>query len=170
MNVNSNELRAVAEASKAADAAAHVPRAKVDWPLVARLNYGDPMTLEELQTLYTAMHHLENEVTSLREALATFSAPLHEPDVWETRFTRECCWTEGTKEECLRRTAYGSSLRKLYRRAPTSALSDRWKPLMQFYGVDTPELMVEAMQQQILRLQDKVSKYRDPFPRTPREG
>jgi hypothetical protein len=168
MKLDANELNGVAET--AANAAAGIPRAKVDWEVVKRLNYCDPLKIEESKALYTSIHHLENEVTSLREALAAFSAPLHEPDVYETRFTRECCWTESPKDEALRRASMGSSLRKLFRRAPTQTLSGRWTPLMQFYGVDTPELMVEAMQKQITRLQGNLPMYRDPYPRTPREG
>jgi hypothetical protein len=99
-----------------ADAATDIPRAIVDWQLVKRLSSGANLDPKESKALYVMVHHLENEVASLREALAAHSAPGHEPDVYETRFTRECLWTEFPKDIALQKAAAGWALRKLYRR------------------------------------------------------
>ena len=42
--------------------------------------------------------------------------------------------------------------------------------LMRFYGVKSIEALVEAQADHIVRLQAKLPKPRDAFPRTPREG
>ena len=42
--------------------------------------------------------------------------------------------------------------------------------LMRFYGVKSIESLVEAQANHIVRLQAKLPKSRDAFPRTPREG
>jgi hypothetical protein len=101
-----------------ANAATAIPRAQMDWELVKRLKYGPQLSEQESQALYTMVHHLENEVASLREALAAHAALGHEPDVYETRFTRECLWTECPKDVALRKAAAGWGLRMLYRCPP----------------------------------------------------
>lgn len=104
-----------------ANAATSIPRAQMDWELVKRLNYGPQLSEQESQALYTMFHHLENEVASLREALAAHAALGHEPDVYETRFTRECLWTECAKDVALQKAAAGWGLRMLYRCLPAGA-------------------------------------------------
>jgi hypothetical protein len=102
-----------------ADVTAEIRRASVDWNLVKRLEGGDQLDVKESHALHTMIHHLENEVASLREALAAHAALGHEPDVYETRFTRECLWTECAKDVALQKAAAGWGLRMLYRCVPS---------------------------------------------------
>ena len=52
----------------------------------------------------------------------------------------------------------------------TPTQEDTITVLMRFYGVKSIEALVEAQADHIVRLQAKLPKYRDAFPRTPREG
>ena len=66
--------------------------------------------------------------------------------------------------------AWDMALRACDEQSGTPPQEDTITVLMRFYGVKSIEALVEAQADHIVRLQAKLPKYRDAFPRTPREG
>jgi hypothetical protein len=103
---------------------------------------------------------LMDQIIAGIRALDTFDqAHAREPDVYETRFNRDCLWTEQSKSAALAAAAQGRAVRYLYKRLPLAAPLDELRPVMADYAVDTAEELIASLLSHIERLQasEKVS-------------